>query len=77
MVSNRTEREDMVIFQDGQAFFFVVLRWPQFLSLILIVLDVDFTGLWLHLFSLSLLLFSRQSLNSVFLARVTILTPQQ
>ena len=42
------------------------------LSLILIVLEADFTGLWLHLHSLSSLLFSRQAPSSFFFAPITI-----
>ena len=68
-VSNCTKCEDMVVSQDGHAL--SLLRQPLLLSLIPI-LDMDFTGLWLHLPFLSSLLFSCQSLSSFFLARVTV-----
>ena len=45
--SNRTEREDMVVYQDDHALY--LLRYALLLSLVLIVLDADFTALRLHL----------------------------
>ena len=39
-ILDRTKREDMVVYQDD-----------NMLSLVLIVLDMDFTVLWLHLCS--------------------------
>ena len=44
---NRTEREDMVVYQDDHALY--LLRYALLLSLVLIVLDADFTALRLHL----------------------------
>ena len=70
MVSNRTEREDMVVSQEDHTLY--LLRKALLLSLVLIALKVDFTALWLHLRSLSSLPFlcqapSHSSLRSQFL----------
>ena len=46
-VSNREEREDMVVSQEDYALY--LLRKALLLSLVLIVLEADFTALWLHL----------------------------
>ena len=45
-----TEREDIVFSQDDHALY--LLRYALLLSLVLIVLDMDFMALWLHLHSL-------------------------
>ena len=70
VVSNRTEREDMVVSQEDHTLY--LLRKALLLSLVLIALKVDFTALWLHLRSLSSLPFlcqapSHSSLRSQFL----------
>ena len=62
-VSHHTEREDMVVSQDDHALY--LLRYTLLLSLSrTIVLDTDFTALWLHLYSMSSLLFSCQAPSS-------------
>ena len=67
-VSNREEREDMVVSQEDHALY--LLRKALLLSLVLIVLEADFTALWLHLRSLSSLPFSRQAPSSSSLPSV-------
>jgi len=47
VVSNCTEREDMVVSQEDHMLY--LLRKALLLSLVLIVLEADFTALWLHL----------------------------
>ena len=59
-----TECEDMVVSQDNHAL--CLLRWALLLSQVLIVLNVDFTALWLHL---------RFVLSSVFTPALSSLLP--
>ena len=46
VVSNRIKREDMVVSQDHTLY---LLCKAELLSLVLIVLEADFTALWFHL----------------------------
>ena len=68
VLSNRTEREDMGVSQDDHVLYLLCLS--LLLSLIIIILDMDFTALLLHLRSVSLPI-SWQAPSSFFLAPIT------